>query len=220
MKLYADEDFDHGVVTRLRMLGHDVVTVMDVNRRGLRDVEQLVYATEAGRALITFNRADFHALHRQHRQHAGIITCTRDPDVEALATRIHAESSARSTLTGELIRIERGSARPQRQSELPRIVEAARTNEPAHRRDDGARDREEQATLGRDDADDRDERAGRRDNAARDHDVSDARAKAPSVSPKSLGDTRARHVDAQQRGNRARRASKVASSDTSPSQLW
>ena len=114
MKLYADEDFDHGVVTRLRALGHDVVTVMDVNRRGQSDGEQLTYATEAGRALITFNRADFHALHRQHDEHAGIITCTRDPDVEALAARIDAEISARSGLAGEVIRIVRGSARQRR----------------------------------------------------------------------------------------------------------
>lgn len=114
MKLYADEDFDHGVVARLRALGHDVVTVMEAGRRGLSDVEQLVYATEAGRALITFNRADYHALHRQRVAHAGIITCTRDPDVEELAARIHGEISVRSELTGEVIRIVRGSARQPR----------------------------------------------------------------------------------------------------------
>lgn len=110
MRLYADEDFDHGVITRLRALGHDVITVMDVGRRGLPDVEQLAYATEAGRALITFNRTDFHALHRESKEHAGIITCTRDADVNALAARINAEISARSGLAGEVIRIVRGSA--------------------------------------------------------------------------------------------------------------
>lgn len=114
MKLYADEDFDHGVVTKLRALGHDVVTVMDAGRRGLSDTEQLVHATAEGRALITFNRADFHALHRQHDEHAGIIICTRDPDSGALAARIHAAISTRSELAGELIQIVRGDARPQR----------------------------------------------------------------------------------------------------------
>lgn len=114
MKLYADEDFDHGVVAKLRALGHDVVTVMDADRRGLSDVEQLVHATETGRALITFNRADYHALHRQRATHAGIITCTRDPDVEELAARIHTEIYARAALAGELIRIVRGSARQPR----------------------------------------------------------------------------------------------------------
>jgi hypothetical protein len=111
MKLYADEDFDHRVVARLRALGHDVVTVMDADRRGVSDVEQLAYATAAGRALITFNRTDYHALHRRSAEHAGIITCTRDPDVEALAARVHAEISARSGTAGEVIRIVRGSGR-------------------------------------------------------------------------------------------------------------
>lgn len=39
MKLYADEDFDHGVVARLRALGHYVVTVMDAARRGISAAE-------------------------------------------------------------------------------------------------------------------------------------------------------------------------------------
>lgn len=111
MKLYADEDFDHRVVVRLRALGHDVITVMDVDRRGLSDADQLAYGTASGRALITFNRVDYHALHRRNAAHAGIVTCTRDPDVEALAARIHAEIATRQVLTGEVIRIVRGSAR-------------------------------------------------------------------------------------------------------------
>jgi hypothetical protein len=112
MKLYADEDFDHGVVARLRALGHDVVTVMEASRRGASDADQLAYATGEGRALLTFNRSDYHALHRQSAAHAGIITCTRDPDGEALAARIHDALSSRSVLAGEVIRIVRGTPRP------------------------------------------------------------------------------------------------------------
>jgi DNA-binding NarL/FixJ family response regulator len=111
MKLYADEDFDHRVVARLRALGHDVVTVMDADRRGRSDAEQLGHATAEDRVLITFNRADFHALHRGGAAHAGIITCTRDADVEALAARIDSALAGRSALSGELLRIVRGSAR-------------------------------------------------------------------------------------------------------------
>lgn len=48
MKLYADEDFDHRVVARLRALGHDVVTVMDAGRRGMSDEDQLAHATAEG----------------------------------------------------------------------------------------------------------------------------------------------------------------------------
>ena len=63
---------------------------------------------QKGRALLTFNRADFHALHRKTTSHAGIITCTRDADVEALASRIDGAITGRTGLAGELIRIVRG----------------------------------------------------------------------------------------------------------------
>jgi hypothetical protein len=107
-RLFADEDFDHRVVLRLRALGHDVVTVMDAGRRGLGDAEQLAFALASGRILLTFNRADFHALHRQDAVHAGIVTCTRDPDVEALASRIHAVLLERAMMAGGLVRVVRG----------------------------------------------------------------------------------------------------------------
>src|SRR5580698_4421109 len=102
MKLYADEDFDHRVVARLREMGHDVLTVMDAGRRGLSDAEQLAWATAAGRALITFNRGDFHALHGKNSGHAGISRCTRDPDVEALAGRLNTAIAGRRGLGGEV----------------------------------------------------------------------------------------------------------------------
>jgi len=99
------------VVARLRAHGHDVVTVMEVGRRGRSDADQLAYATAEGRALITFNRDDFRMLHRRDATHAGILTCTRDPDVEALAARVHAAISGRDVLAGELVRVVRGPSR-------------------------------------------------------------------------------------------------------------
>jgi hypothetical protein len=109
MKLYADEDFGHRVTAKLRVLGHDVVSVMESGRRGASDEDQLAHATAEGRALVTFNRADFHALHRRGTVHAGIITCTRDADVDALAGRIHASIVARGRFAGEVVRIVRGA---------------------------------------------------------------------------------------------------------------
>lgn len=111
-RFLADEDFDHRVVARLRAYGHDVVTVMDLDQRGRSDAEQLATATEAGRILVTFNRADFHALHRASVEHAGIVTCSRDPDAEALASRIHLAVEGSTTLAGELIRVVRGDPKP------------------------------------------------------------------------------------------------------------
>jgi hypothetical protein len=107
-RLFADEDFDHRVVARLRALGHDVITVMDAGQRGQSDMDQLASATAQGRVLITFNRADYHALHRRSAAHAGIITCTRDPDVEALTRRIDAALAENTTMTGVLVRVVRG----------------------------------------------------------------------------------------------------------------
>ena len=108
-RLFADEDVDHRIVLRLRTLGHDVITVMDAGRRGLSDAEHLAFASAAGRILLSFNRADFHALHRQVAIHAGIVTCTRDRDVDALAQRIDAALRENTTMVRVLVRVVRGS---------------------------------------------------------------------------------------------------------------
>src|SRR5688572_11090224 len=110
MKLFADEDFDHRVVARLREFGHDVITAMEVRRRGVTDEEQLAYATAEGRALITFNRSDFHRLHRRGPNHGGIIACTRDGNVERLALHIHNAVANTPVMAGQLVRIVRGSS--------------------------------------------------------------------------------------------------------------
>jgi hypothetical protein len=110
-RLFADEDFDHPVVEELRRLGHDVLTVQDAGRanQGLPDVDVLAFAVSQGRAMLTFNRRDFIRLHRLSSIHAGIIVCTRDVDVIALATRINRALGAQVTLDGQLIRIYRPS---------------------------------------------------------------------------------------------------------------
>lgn len=85
----ADENFDFGVVVRLRALGHDVLTVQEASEQGGDDARVLERATLDGRAVITFDRPDFKRLHRLSPSHAGIISCTRDNDRDALADRIH-----------------------------------------------------------------------------------------------------------------------------------
>jgi hypothetical protein len=95
------------VVLRLRALGHDVLTVMDARRRGLSDAQQLAFASASDRVLLTFNRADFHVLHEQSTVHAGIVTCTRDSDLDALASRIHGALSEHATMAGVLVRVVR-----------------------------------------------------------------------------------------------------------------
>src|SRR5471030_1143789 len=93
-KLYANENMPLPVVERLRQLGHDVQTSHESGRANQRvpDNEVLQYATESGRAVLTLNRVDFHALHKAGGiAHAGIVTCTENRDFHALADRIHTE---------------------------------------------------------------------------------------------------------------------------------
>jgi hypothetical protein len=79
--LYADEDtMFTRLIVGLRRAGCDVMTVADVNRRGLSDEEQLRWAAEAGRVIMTRNQRDFASLHnrwaRHGTDHAGIIVFT------------------------------------------------------------------------------------------------------------------------------------------------
>jgi hypothetical protein len=93
--LYADENFDLGVVVELRRRGHDVRTVQEAGAQGRDDATVLADASAEGRAVLTFNRKDFFRLHRHSMAHAGIVACTSDPDAVALAMRIrHAVTSA------------------------------------------------------------------------------------------------------------------------------
>jgi hypothetical protein len=108
-RLYADENFDHGVVVELQILGHDVVTAQHAGmaNQGIGDPEQLDFAIQAGRAVITFNRRHFRRLHAHVRPHCGIITCTEDDDQAALAKRVHAAISTLASLDNKLIKIYR-----------------------------------------------------------------------------------------------------------------
>jgi hypothetical protein len=110
-RLYADEDFSHPVVQRLRQLGHDIVTAQEAGQsnRGIEDQAVLTFATERGRAVVTFNRRPFIRLHRMVSSHAGILVCSRDDDVSALADRIHQQLDSALSLQDQLFRINRPS---------------------------------------------------------------------------------------------------------------
>ncbi len=105
--LFSDENFDRNVVLELRRLGHDVLTAHEAGRANQRipDADVLAFATQLGRAVLTFDRRDYRRLHGQFPVHAGIITCTDDRDFAALAQRIHNRISALSSLAGQLIRV-------------------------------------------------------------------------------------------------------------------
>src|SRR5919109_5042915 len=99
-RLYADEDFSYPVIQRLRQLGHDILTPYEAGQagQGITDAAVVAFATAAGRAVVTFNRRHFIRLHPEVSSHAGIIVCTRDDDVLALADRIHQQLQNDPTL--------------------------------------------------------------------------------------------------------------------------
>ncbi len=68
----------------------------------------LAYATTECRAVLTFNRGDFIALHKRSSTHGGIVVCTFNADFAALAEKIHAAPESAGSLDGTLMRVNRG----------------------------------------------------------------------------------------------------------------
>jgi hypothetical protein len=112
MRLYADENFPLAVTEALRGLGHEVLTGCDDGRANLAipDETVLLRATELSCVLLAPNRQNFQRLHRAHPNHAGIVSCTFDPDFAGQAVRIHGALLDAATLVGQLIRVNRPAA--------------------------------------------------------------------------------------------------------------
>ena len=62
--LYLDEDVSVLIAALLRSDGVDVLTTRDVHNLGQSDSFQLLFAATHHRAILTHNRGDFEALHR------------------------------------------------------------------------------------------------------------------------------------------------------------
>jgi Domain of unknown function (DUF5615) len=106
---FADENFPLQAVEALRRLGHDALTAIEAGQANQRIADDVVldFATRLGRAVLTLNRWEFIRLHTRNPGHAGIVVCTRDPDVERQAASIDAAVRASPSLLGVLIRVNR-----------------------------------------------------------------------------------------------------------------
>ncbi len=108
-RFYSNENFPLPAVEELRKLGHDVLTIQETGKadQAMPDEEVLAFAAQEKRTLLTLNRRHFVRLHGQNKNHAGLLTCTYDPDFAALAARIHEAVRERSEIKGLLIQINR-----------------------------------------------------------------------------------------------------------------
>jgi hypothetical protein len=111
--LYADENFPLAAVVHLRALGHDVLTALEAGQANQKipDPAVLAYAISLGGAVLTINRRHFIKLHKTTARHAGIVVCTNDSNLAALAQRIHQAVTAAGALDNKLIRV-RKPAKP------------------------------------------------------------------------------------------------------------
>jgi Domain of unknown function (DUF5615) len=105
--LYVDEQFPLPVSTRLKALGHSILTVQEANKLGYSDLDVLVFARNHNRIVLSQNRQDFIRLHNNYPILAGIIVCTEDRDLEALAQRINQMLLGTESFENKLFRINR-----------------------------------------------------------------------------------------------------------------
>jgi predicted nuclease of predicted toxin-antitoxin system len=83
IKLLLDEDVWLGLASALRDRGFDVVHVYEVQRGEMSDADQLAYAAQENRALLTHNAKDFERLAAEYffdaHPHAGLILSPQIP---------------------------------------------------------------------------------------------------------------------------------------------
>ena len=94
IRLFTDEIIPSTVAPELRRRGYDVESCQEAGRsnRKLSDEEQLAYATQHGRAILSYNRDDFLRLDRvwkaAGRRHTGIIISREIKDLGTLLRAI------------------------------------------------------------------------------------------------------------------------------------
>lgn len=104
MRFLLDEDLNPTVAEVARGLGLDAVSVHEVDRRGLSDDEQLLWAAREARVLVTRNRDDFIALtverFRTGEAHAGLLIVPRSLPNDQPERMAHALAAWASAAAG------------------------------------------------------------------------------------------------------------------------
>lgn len=93
IRVYTDEDVNVHLVRQLQALGYDIVSCRDEGNaaQGHGDEWQLQFAVRQGRAILTYNIADFMALDTawkaSGRRHHGIIVAENSTPIGQLVRR-------------------------------------------------------------------------------------------------------------------------------------
>ena len=105
--LFLDEDVHSGLGDALRKRGYDVIHAQELDRKGLPDLDQLLFAIEQERCFFTFNVKDFVILYNERikaeQKHWGIIVSKQLPFRETMSRllnllqRYHKEERKRQT---------------------------------------------------------------------------------------------------------------------------
>jgi hypothetical protein len=94
IRLYTDEMINPALAKELQQRGYDAESCQEAGRsnQGIEDTEQLSYAADQGRAILTFDAADYLSLDVEWKaagqQHAGIILSPRVRDPGELLRRV------------------------------------------------------------------------------------------------------------------------------------
>jgi predicted nuclease of predicted toxin-antitoxin system len=89
IELFLDEDVHSGLAHALRNRGYNAIHAQELDRKGLSDSDQLLFAIQHERCFFTFNVRDFVILHNQHvksqQKHWGIIVSKQLPFRETMS---------------------------------------------------------------------------------------------------------------------------------------
>ncbi len=107
LRIYLDECISPDLASAMRQRGWDVISAHEVGLVGVTDEEQLEFAVQTGRVLLTFDVRDFQELAnrwlQQGREHAGILLCQHLPK-QAYGKLLKQLEQVRTLLTAEQMR--------------------------------------------------------------------------------------------------------------------
>ena len=116
-RIYLDEQLDTDITDILVSYGHDAIHTYDAGNRGASDSQQLLFAANTERVLLTLNREDFEELHRwwlalntwgvMGRSHSGILTTWGDISTDEWASLVNDFLSQGRELTNRMMRYNR-----------------------------------------------------------------------------------------------------------------